>query len=253
MRLIKISSQSIFKISAVLILLFCILFVSYSYQSGGIIYIFLRSDISVSDKIDYIKEYFNSFGIYAPLIYFFIVVIEVIVAPIPGSLLYAPGGIIWGGFIGGLISLLGNVVGAGIAYEISKIVGRGYIERFFQKESLEKIERILENRGALIIFLLRVNPLTSSDIVSYASGLTRMKLWQILLGTFGGMLPICFLQSYLANEMFTAFPILLYPFFILCLGYAGLIIILLWKWKKSPFIKSNPGIPGTIKETEIVK
>ena len=46
--------------------------------------------------------------------------VEVVVAPIPGTMLYAPGGVIFGGFLGGLLSLAGNVIGAGIACRLMR-------------------------------------------------------------------------------------------------------------------------------------
>jgi hypothetical protein len=42
-------------------------------------------------------------------------------------------------------------------------------------------------------------------------------------GTFFGMLPLCYLQSYLAMELVLTFPWLLWPFIILCGVYALLV------------------------------
>ena len=51
----------------------------------------------------------------APLAYVGCVMLEVLVAPIPGIMLYAPGGVVFGGLMGGFLSLIGNTLGAGIA------------------------------------------------------------------------------------------------------------------------------------------
>ena len=75
-----------------------------------------------------------------------------------------------------------------------------------------------------MIFLLRVNPLTSSDLVSYAAGLTHLPVWKLMLGTLAGMAPLCFAQSYLADGLLTAFPLLVYPLVAACVVY-GLVVI----------------------------
>ena len=75
-----------------------------------------------------------------------------------------------------------------------------------------------------MIFLLRVNPLTSSDLVSYAAGLTRLSVWKLMLGTLAGMAPLCFAQAYLADGLLAAFPQLIYPLVAACVVY-GLVVI----------------------------
>ncbi len=65
------------------------------------------------------------------------------------------------------------------------------MERYLQRESLQACESQLVRSGAWIIFLLRLNPLTSSDLVSYAAGATRMPVWKVMLGTLCGMAPLC--------------------------------------------------------------
>ena len=55
---------------------------------------------------------------------------------------------------------------------------------------------------AWLVFLLRLNPLTSSDLVSYAAGLTHLPTWQLMLATLAGMAPLCFAQAYFADQNF---------------------------------------------------
>ena len=76
-----------------------------------------------------------------------------------------------------------------------------------------------------MVFFLRVNPFTSSDLVSYAAGLTPMPVWKVVLGTAMGMAPLCWLQSYLAEGLMEAFPALLYPLLVACGIYA---LAVLW-------------------------
>lgn len=196
-------------------LAFAVCFVAIdSCRSEGLLFDLLRADQAADWKVARLQAFFESFGPLAPVVYVAFVTVEVVVAPIPGVMLYAPGGVVFGGFLGGLLSLLGNVLGAGIACAITRRLGSNWLTRLFSEEALEKAQHELDRRGGWLIFLLRVNPLTSSDLVSYAAGFTRIPIWKVMLTTMCGMAPLCFGQAWLAESLFVAYPELLYPLLI---------------------------------------
>jgi uncharacterized membrane protein YdjX (TVP38/TMEM64 family) len=198
-------------------------FAFQSWQTEGIMFDFARTDQSAAWKVQRLQQFFEACGALAPLVYVAFVTIEVVVAPIPGLLLYAPGGVVFGGFVGGLLSLIGNVLGAGIACGITRTIGSSWLTRLFPEDPLEKAQHELDRRGSWLIFLLRVNPLTSSDLVSYAAGFTRIPIWKVMLATMVGMAPLCFAQAWLAESLFVAYPQLLYP--LLAAGAVYIIVI----------------------------
>jgi uncharacterized membrane protein YdjX (TVP38/TMEM64 family) len=171
-----------------------------------------------------IQEYFLSWGSAAPIAYALIVTVEVVLAPIPGTLLYLPGGVIFGGFVGGSMSLAGNVLGAGVASYLMRTLGGPYVEPYLGRGALKKYEAVIEKQGLWIVFLLRVNPFTSSDLVSYAAGLTRLPVWKVMAGTLLGMAPLCYVQAYFAQKLFTKFPRLIYPLILIGIVY-GLYVV----------------------------
>ena len=207
----------------ILITVLLALLVSYSvwsYLTGGIVNLLLDPGISSELRLIRIRHYFEAWGGAGPLAYMLIVTIEVVLAPIPGTMLYLPGGVIFGWFVGGTMSLAGNVLGAGIACQVMRTLGGRYAESFIERRALKKYETLIERRGLWFILLLRVNPLTSSDLVSYAAGLTRLPVWKVMTGTLLGMAPLCFVQAYFAQEIFTIFPRLIYPLILIGILYA---------------------------------
>jgi hypothetical protein len=88
---------------------------------------------------------------------------------------------------GGTISLAGNVLGEGIVCQIKRTIGRQRIERYLERPTLQKYLAVIEARGLSVVLLLRINPFTSSDLVSYAAGLTRIPIWKVMAGTLFGM------------------------------------------------------------------
>jgi uncharacterized membrane protein YdjX (TVP38/TMEM64 family) len=189
--------------------------------------------IAADAKIDALREFFLSWGPWAPLAYILFVTAEVVVAPLPGLMLYAPGGIIFGGFLGGLYSLMGNLLGAAIACQVMRLLGHQLFGSGV-RQSLEKLTPLIEKRGIWIVFFLRVNPFTSSDLVSYAAGLTPMPVWKVVLGTALGMAPLCWLQSYLAEGLMEAFPALVYPLLAACGIYALAVVWAIRKMMQKP-------------------
>lgn len=193
--------------------------VVWSWLDGGIVGVLLDRDVPNAAKLEHVRHVFDGLGVLAPIAYVAAVTVEVVVAPLPGLALYAPGGLIFGGFWGGLLSLIGNVFGAGIAFGLARTLGQEAASRYLESSALAATERKLAARGTWIVFLLRVNPLTSSDLVSYAAGLSSIRLRDLLIGTAAGMAPLCWIQAYAASSLVEAFPWLIEPLLALALAY----------------------------------
>lgn len=198
-----------------------------SWWNGGIVFDLLRSDLAAAAKIERLREFFAAFGPAAPVVYFLLVTAEVVVAPIPGLMLYAPGGVIFGAFWGGAISLAGNVAGAGIACVVARSLRPERLEHWFEAEKLARVRAGLAEYGGWLVFLLRLNPLTSSDVVSYAAGLTEIRVRTVMLATAAGMAPLCFAQAWLAESLLAAFPNLIYALLAACAVYCLMIVFML--------------------------
>jgi uncharacterized membrane protein YdjX (TVP38/TMEM64 family) len=212
---------------------------AWSYATDGIVRVLLGSGATAEEKVAALRAFFDRFGVAAPLAYVGFVTVEVVVAPIPGTMLYAPGGVIFGGFWGGLLSLAGNVIGAGIACLLMRAFLGERAETYLARSALAPYEACITRRGAWVIFLLRVNPLTSSDLVSYAAGLTHLSVWKVMLATLAGMAPLCFAQAYLAEGLLAAFPLLIYPLLAVCAVYALLVL-----WVLSKLVKKSTDDPS---------
>ena len=203
--------------------------VLWSFATGGLVSVLFNGTLSPEVKVKCLREFFLSFGAAAPAAYVLLTTVEVVIAPLPGILLYAPGGVIFGGFWGGLLSLTGNIVGAAIACHLSRSLRRSLALRLSHKQNLKRLQERLAHHGWWVVFLLRVNPLTSSDPVSYAAGLTPMPIWKVCLSTGLGLAPLCWLQAYAAEGLMQAYPQLLYPLLVLCGIYTAVAAGILWR------------------------
>lgn len=202
----------------------------WSYSTGGLVAV-LAARTGDGHAIDALRAYLDKWGSLAPLVYVCAVVLEVLIAPIPGTLLYAPAGALFGGFLGGTLSLIGNVIGAAIACGIGRALGEHALAAKLKSPDLARYRELVLARGVWVVTLLRVNPLTSSDLVSYAAGVVGVPVWRVALGTFIGMAPLCYAQSYLSEQLFQIIPGALY--FVIAAGLAYVLVLVLYLRRKA--------------------
>ena len=212
-----------------LVILVVLAWFSYSYFSQGIIYDAVNSDV------ESVVDFMNSFGFWAWLIFILLVILEVVLAPIPPLVLYVAAGFVFGAFLGGVLTLIGNLIGAGIDFFIAKRYGRGIVVKKTNKKVREKFDKFSEKYGGFAIFLLRINPATTSDLVSYLAGLTKIKFWKFLLWTGLGLIPLIFIQTYLGDVFLRDYPVLSAIFIILSILYLLVFVYLVIK----VFLKKN--------------
>lgn len=205
-----------------IILLLCLIFF-YSYYSRGIIY-----SISNSDQASVIN-FIDSFGVFSYVIFILIVILEVVLAPIPALALYVAGGALFGTFLGGTLTLIGNLIGALIAFWIARRLGRNFVEKKVNPVARRKFDDFAEKYGGFSLFLLRINPFTSSDLFSYLSGLSKMKIKTFILGTGLGLLPMIFAQAYFGEAFVKSYPILYAVLVWISMVYLLVFVYLIWR------------------------
>ena len=205
-----------------MILIILLAWILYSYLVEGIVYLLATSDINS------IVDFVNSFGWLAVVAFILLVVLEVILAPIPPFVLYVAGGILFGAFWGGTLALTGNVLGAVIAFFIARKYGRRLIIKKVDKRLRERFDKFSQKYGAFALFLLRLNPFTTSDIFSYLAGLTKMKLRALIIGTTLGLIPLVYIQTYLGDVFVRDNPVIFLLFIVVSLIYLLLFLYGLW-------------------------
>lgn len=196
---------------------------AWSFWQGGIVRAVILAAADSGQSIEIIRRAVEGAGVFGPAAYVAAVVLEVLVAPIPGALLYAPGGAIFGGFLGGTLSLTGNVIGAAIATWLGATFGQRVVGSV-EETRLHGLAERIRRRGLLVVTLLRLNPLTSSDLVSYAAGLVGIPVWRVAMGTLLGMAPLCYAQAYASEWILRAIPAS--GLVVLALGLAYIVVVL---------------------------
>ncbi len=152
--------------------------------------------------LDAVKEYILSFGIWAPIISFLLMIFQSVAAPLPAFLITFANAALFGWVKGALLSWSSAMAGAVLCFYISKIYGRNTAEKFSSRFALEEIDKFFEKYGNYAILIARLLPFISFDLVSYAAGLTSIGFWSFFWATGLGQLPATVVYSY-AGEMLT--------------------------------------------------
>jgi len=205
----------------------------WSYMAGGTVRVLVDSAGSLAGSgqtLAALRAALDRWGSLAPVVYVAAVVIEVLVAPIPGTILYAPAGALFGGLLGGTLSLIGNTIGAAIACGVGSALGEGALARRIDGTKLAAYRAAIQERGLWVVLILRINPLTSSDLVPYLAGAVGVPIWRVALGTFVGMAPLCFAQSYLAEQIFEILPGAVYV--LVATGIIYVLALVIWLTRK---------------------
>jgi len=133
------------------------------------------------DKFDVFSDrktfqgFIDGLGAWGPIAIIGSIVLEVIVAPIPGYIPAITAGFIFGPILGSIYTYLGNVIGTMIVFLVARRYGKRIIERFIKKERLEKYEKtIARHENYLLVFYFF--PIVPIDIITAAFGLSKIHL-----------------------------------------------------------------------------
>ena len=133
------------------------------------------------------------------LIYTLLVIVEVVSGTITGAILYPAGGILFGVVPASLYILAGTLLGSSLGYFQGRAISLSFREH--ETRAAEFTDYIKE-KGALGVFILRVNPVTSFSFINYVSGVLRISFPQFLAATILGRLPIIFSGTFIGLYLF---------------------------------------------------
>lgn len=136
------------------------------------------------------REWVDSYGIWGRLIFIGMVILQVIIAFIPGEPIELAAGYGFGFLEGTLLTLTGFLVGSLIVFLLVKKLGIRLVNVFFDQKTIQKFSFLADARKTkTLAFLLMLIPGTPKDFLSYFAGLTTISLKSWMLIVAIGRLP----------------------------------------------------------------
>ncbi len=148
-----------------------------------------------------VREFVASYGGYAALISFLLMIFQSVAAPLPAFLLTFANASLFGWWQGAILSWTSAMAGAAVCFAIARVLGRDAAERLTSRSGLRQIDTFFERYGKNTVLICRLLPFMSFDIVSYAAGLTSMSFGAFFIATGIGQLPATLVYSYVGGML----------------------------------------------------
>lgn len=136
------------------------------------------------------QAWVEGFGSWGRLVFVGLLVLQVIVAFIPGGPFELAAGYAYGVVEGSVLCLTAFLIGSWIVFVLVRRFGMRLVERFVSKKEIKELE-FLKNpkKTRTLAFILMIIPGSPKDALNYFAGLTRLKVTEWLLIVAIGRIP----------------------------------------------------------------
>lgn len=170
-----------------------------------------------------LKQAVSNTGVLGILVYIAVIALAVVISPIPGAPLTVAAGAIWGAIPAGIYSVIGGFLGSLIAYFIGLTLGRSAVQSLTGKAIYFSKARGEWLIGGFI-FITRLLPVLSFDLISYGAGLSGLSLPIYAPATLLGMIPSTLLLTYMGQAFTIGLPLGI----ALSIAFVVLLVLLPW-------------------------
>lgn len=123
--------------------------------------------------------------------------------PFPAEILAIANGMIYGPVGGTIVTWVGAMIGALVAFWLARRLGRPFVARFVSADGLRRIDDWTDRNGVGTFLFARLIPIIAFNLVNFAAGLTRLSLWTFIWTTGVGILPVTIAMVVLGDQIET--------------------------------------------------
>lgn len=146
--------------------------------------------------------YINSFGIFAPLVAFVLFMLQAILPVFPYIILAAAGGILFGFKLGVLLSWLGALTGACIAYWMCRALGYSqFLQHFYNRMGYD-VRQLNSSMAFWTIIVARIIPIVPTPLINAAAALGGVSFPNFVASSAIGKIPSAVLYTGLGLALF---------------------------------------------------
>ena len=145
--------------------------------------------VNLAKQPQQFRVWVDEHGIWSRFAYVGMVVLQILIAVLPGEPFEIAAGYAFGAVEGTILCILAETIGSLIVFGLVRWLGVPLVEIFFSQEKLNKVKFLKTTpKRDFIFFIIFMVPGTPKDLLCYVAGLTDMKfsLWLIMcsLGRF---------------------------------------------------------------------
>jgi uncharacterized membrane protein YdjX (TVP38/TMEM64 family) len=182
-----------------------------------------RIDLSV-EGIERIAE---AWGTWGPVASIALMILHSFV-PFPAELIAIANGMLFGPVWGTLVTWIGAMMGAALAFALARRYGRPLVNRVVTRKGWAGVEGLHACCDVRTLLLARLVPVISFNLINYAAGVLDVSWWRFLWTTSLGILPITVASVALGNQLTG-------PMWDAWLAGSGLLLALYlgWRWYRA--------------------
>ena len=162
--------------------------------------------------------------------------------PFPAELVACANGMVYGLYLGTLITWTGAMLGASMAFALARRFGRPLVETVIARRNWRHLDDWTEQHGWKPLLISRFIPLIAFNLINYAAGLSRVGWWPFVWTTGIGILPLTVVMVALGDNVHTFG----WKSWLVLALFAGLIWFGLRRFRQSRQGRSGPGGGGSI-------
>lgn len=182
-----------------------------------------------------LSSYIQHFGNWAPLVAFILFTVQAALPLFPYIILTAAGGILFGFKLGFLLSWLGALTGACVAYWMFRLMGYNrFLQRYYARFGYD-LRQLDSSLAFWSIVIARILPVIPTPLINAASALGGVSFPTFLVSSAIGKLPTALLYTGLGLALFNAKNV---HTALIIIGVA-LVVLLLIKYKARTLFPRN--------------
>lgn len=121
--------------------------------------------------------------------------------PFPAEFVALAAGMIFGPLWGTVYVWIGAMLGALLAFGLSRWFGRPFVETVLPERYWRRLDTWTARQGASTLLVSRFIPVIAFNLINYAAGLTNMTWWTFIWATGIGILPLTALMVVMGDQM----------------------------------------------------
>lgn len=143
-------------------------------------------------------------GPYTPVAYLGLLLVRPVTL-LPGQILTAIGGILFGGLQGTLLAMLGSLLGSTLTFFIGRRWGRRWVHRALG-ERAPLLEQAAQENDFLFALVFTLNPLIPTDPILALAASSGARYGRTMLGTLLGIIPGTVATAYFGMALSAGHP-----------------------------------------------
>jgi len=165
-----------------------LLFALWGTVVGLAIYIYLSRESSIIGVAETLKGFIRQGGVWGPLIYVTAYAFRSLIF-FPASILTIAAGILFGPWLGILLTMIGENISANISFVVGRYFTADLLKYLStQKRFVPRLTCRIQENGFLTVLIMRLTFLPF-DLVGYSSGMCNIKQRDFALATLIGTIP----------------------------------------------------------------